>query len=281
VLQIVVEDYINHIAGKDRFKLERHFGENERWYRTNRITLEFNLLYRWHGLVPDVFAVDGQVYDHQAYRFNNALLEQHGVERCINAASTQPAGRVQLHNTPYFLEKAEIATLDMSRTFALQPFVKYCERFSERPPQSIKELVGGDERAAAALIDVYGDDVTRVELPIGLIAQARSKVQANAVLPPLVTTMVAVDAFTHILTNPILADQVYDASGRAGKAGRWRRRYCRPDGAQRSRHIEGGAKLHNSGAARNRLTRLAEIEMIPRPVFRQAQDDRTCPRFTS
>lgn len=228
VLGIVVEDYINHIAGIARFKLERHFGEHERWYRTNRISLEFNLLYRWHSLVPDRFVVDGDDYGHKDYRFNNSLLEKHGVERCINAASTQHAGRVQLHNTPYFLEKAELATLDMSRTFALQPFVAYCERFGERPPQSMMELVGGDAKAEAELSNLYGS-VDKVELPIGLIAQARSKVLPDAVLPPLITTMVGVDAFTHILTNPVLADQVYEAAfpgelaaladGRGGIAG--------------------------------------------------------------
>ena len=31
-------------------------------------------------------------------------------------------------------------------------------------------------------------------------------------LPPLVRTMVAVDAFTHIFTNPLLAEHVYDAA---------------------------------------------------------------------
>jgi prostaglandin-endoperoxide synthase 2 len=211
VLQIVVEDYINHIAGDKLFKLMRHFGERESWYRTNRISLEFNLLYRWHSLVPDTFTVGDQTYDHKGYRFNNAILEQHGVEECINAASLQPAGRVQLHNTPYFLRNAELATLDMSRTFALRPFVEYCERFGERPPETMLELVGGDARSAAELTALYGS-VDKVELPIGLIAQTRDNSQPKATLPPLVTTMVAVDAFTHILTNPILADQVYEAA---------------------------------------------------------------------
>jgi len=228
VLQIVVEDYINHIAGVNLFKLKRSFAEREPWYRTNRISLEFNLLYRWHSLVPDQFAVGGHVYDHWGYRFNNAVLEEQSVERCINAASTQPAGRVQLHNTPSFLRKAEEATLNMSRTFALQPFVKYCEWFNMRPPQSMMELVGGDEKTAAELTNIYGS-VNEVELPIGLIAQARDKGAPDMMLPPLVTTMVAVDAFTHILTNPILADGVYEAAfpndleslanGRGGIAG--------------------------------------------------------------
>lgn len=215
VLQIVVEDYINHLAGGFDFKLDRNFAERQNWYRTNRISLEFNLLYRWHSLVPETIEINGSDYSHRDYRFNNALLETHGVERCINAASTQRAGRIQLHNTPTFLARAEEASLDFSRTFALQPFVAYCERFSRRPPQSIEELVGGDERTAKELTDLYGT-VERIELPVGLLAQARDEGEDDAVLPPLVRTMVAVDAFTHIFTNPLLSQHVHEAAFEGG-----------------------------------------------------------------
>jgi len=211
VLQIVVEDYINHIAGGFGFTLDRSFAERQTWYRSNRISLEFNLLYRWHSLVPDSLTIDGTTYPHTDYRFNNGLLEQHGIERCIDAASVQPAGRIGLYNTPAFLWRAEMASLDMARTFRLQPFVKYCERFSRRPPASIAELVRGDERAITDLTRLYGT-IDRVELPVGLIAEARDKGEEDAVLPPLVRSMVAVDAFTHIFTNPLLAAQVHDAA---------------------------------------------------------------------
>ena len=211
VLAIVVEDYIDHLAGGVGFKLDRSFAEDQHWYRSNRISLEFNLLYRWHGLVPETLTIDGHAYEHKDFRYNNALLEQHGIEHCINAASTQKAGRIQLYNTPAFLREAECATLNMSRTFNLQPFVAYCDRFSMRRPDSIAELVGDDPRAIADLTDLYGT-IERVELPIGLIAQTRSKDDKDAVLPPLIRTMVAVDAFTHIFTNPLLAKQVHDAA---------------------------------------------------------------------
>ena len=247
VLQIVVEDYINHLAGGFDFKLKRHFAEHQEWYRSNRISLEFNLLYRWHSLVPETFSIDGKTYPHQEYRFNNALLEQHGVERCVNAASTQHAGRIQLYNTPDFLWRAEIASLDMARTFRLQPFVAYCERFSRKPPDSIEELVGGDPRAAADLKRLYGS-VDRIELPVGLIAQAREKGQEDAVLPPLVRTMVAVDAFTHIFTNPLLADQVHAAA------------------------FEGPSKdvgdlIQNTGGIAGLMVRTAAAGTTPRPSF--------------
>jgi heme peroxidase len=211
VLQIVVEDYINHLAGGIRFELERGFAEQQNWYRSNRISLEFNLLYRWHSLVPDTFQIDGESYGHEEYRFNNALLEKHGVEHCINVASTQHAGRIQLYNTPSFLKHAEAASLDLARTFNLQPFTAYCERFSQKPPTSIEELVRGDQRAVADLTRLY-QTVDRIELPVGLLAQARSKGSEDAVLPPLIRAMVAVDAFTHIFTNPLLAEQVHDVA---------------------------------------------------------------------
>lgn len=211
VLQIVVEDYINHLAGGVRFELDRGFAEQQDWYRSNRISLEFNLLYRWHSLVPEKLSIDGSSYSHQDFRFNNALLETHGVEHCINAASTQHAGRIQLYNTPEFLWRAEHASLDMARTFRLRPFVDYCDRFSQKPPESIEELVHGDERAVADLTRLYGT-VDRIELPVGLIAQARAKGSEDAVLPPLVRAMVAVDAFTHIFTNPLLSGQVHEAA---------------------------------------------------------------------
>ncbi len=208
VLEIVVEDYINHIAGDHGFRLDASFAERRPWYRTNRISLEFNLLYRWHSLVPDTVDAGGAVRDHLGFRFNNQVLEQSSPEALINAASAQSAGRIGLYNTPEFLRHAEMSSIRMGREFRLQSFNAYRERFRERPYESIEALVGGDARAAKDLRDLYGDDVNRVEFMVGLFAEARSKDNVDAVLPPLLRTMVAVDAFTHILTNPILSAQV-------------------------------------------------------------------------
>jgi prostaglandin-endoperoxide synthase 2 len=61
LLRLIVEEYINHLAGTEfRFQLQRNFAEKQKWYRTNRISLEFDLLYRWHSLVPDELVLDGQ-----------------------------------------------------------------------------------------------------------------------------------------------------------------------------------------------------------------------------
>jgi prostaglandin-endoperoxide synthase 2 len=212
VLEIVIEDYINHIAGEGTFKLDSGFAEREPWYRTNRISLEFNLLYRWHSLVPDEVEFNGETLGHLDYRFNNLRLEQSSPEALINAASAAPAGRIGVRNTPGFLEHAEIASIRLSREFRLQPFNAYCERFGHGRYSSIDELAGDDARTAATLKQLYGDDVDKVEFLAGLYAERRAKGSPDSVLPPVLRTMVAVDAFTHILTNPVLSHQVREAA---------------------------------------------------------------------
>jgi len=212
VLEIVIENYINHIAGNGSFKLDPNFAEREPWYRTNRISIEFNLLYRWHSLVPDVVPFDGRRLGHLDYRFNNSILEQSSPEALINAASAAPAGRIGVRNTPDFMKHAEIASIVLAREFRLQPFNAYCDRFGHPKYGSIDELAGGDQRTAATLTELYGGDVNKVEFLAGLYAERRAAGSPDSVLPPLLRTMVAVDAFTHIFTNPVLAGQVREAA---------------------------------------------------------------------
>ena len=54
LLKLVVEEYIKHIGPFD-FPIEAvpFIADGERWNRPNWIAIEFNLLYRWHMLVPD------------------------------------------------------------------------------------------------------------------------------------------------------------------------------------------------------------------------------------
>ncbi len=205
VLNVVVNDYIRHIGGLFPFALDRTFGERKRWYRSNRISIEFNLLYRWHSLVPDTFTLAGKTLDHRHYRFNNALLEQHGVEQVISDASSQPAGRFGLFNTPAFLEPAELGGLQLARNFRLQSFNNYRKRFGLKPYGSIDEFADSRD-VAAALKDIYGDDINAVEFTVGLFAERRGETDA---MPETLVHMVAYDAFTHILTNPVLSTEVH------------------------------------------------------------------------
>ncbi|MFY9294088.1 MAG: peroxidase family protein [Methylorubrum rhodinum] len=204
VLDIVVNDYIRHIGGVFPFSLDRTFAENKRWYRTNRISIEFNLLYRWHPLVPDTFRFKGQILPHEQYRFNNRLVEENGVEAILNAASLQPAGHIGLFNSPAFLRVADQRGLKWARDFGLRSFNDYRERFELSRYNTIDEFAE-NLQVAASLKKVYRS-MDDIEFTIGLFAEKRGE---GETMPETLTRMVAYDAFTHILTNPVLASEVH------------------------------------------------------------------------
>jgi prostaglandin-endoperoxide synthase 2 len=216
LLKLTINEYINHLAGAPfKLSLDRGFAESKPWYRTNRIAIEFDLLYRWHSLVPDAIEIDGQVYSAAEYRFNNAVLEKHGAEALIAAASRQPAGRLGLGNSPAFLWGAETAAHTLSRKHRLQSFTAYQACFGQTPVASFQELTQ-DAALAQRLSELYGS-IDDVEFAVGLFAQHHDD---SSVLPETLNAMVAVDAFSQILTNPLLASHVYgpQAFGEEGLA---------------------------------------------------------------
>ena len=208
LIRVIVLDYINHLS-VTRFRFEPEIGLAERksWYRTNRISAEFNLLYRWHALVPDEFALEGNVLAETDFRFNNQLLESKGIAPILAAASAQAAGRICLRNTPSFLLDADEATLGKSRDWKLQPYNAYRSSFGLPKIKSFTELTGEND-VASELEKLYGD-VDRVELLVGLLAEDRAK---HVVLGSLMMTMVAVDAFSQALTNPLLSQNIYGSA---------------------------------------------------------------------
>jgi prostaglandin-endoperoxide synthase 2 len=207
LLCLVINEYINHLAQSPfRLSLERHFAERKSWYRANRIAIEFDLLYRWHSLTPNVLSVGGAEIPGNDYRFNNALLERHGVEALIAAASREPAGRIGVRNNPDFLAQAEWNAQAFARAQRVRSFTEYQVCFHDEVVKSFDDLAGGDKALAAALAKLYPGGVQDVELLVGLFAQHHDD---DEVLPGLMQTMVAVDAFSQILTNPLLATNIY------------------------------------------------------------------------
>ena len=208
LMKLVVEEYINHI-GPSRlfnFKLELDWAEDEAWYRPNWIALEFDLLYRWHGLVPDTIRLGGVDHEHTAYRINNTLLESAGLGAAVDALSRQPAGRISLFNTPHFLLEAESISIRLGRQFRLRSFNDYRRRFGLRPTRDFSELTD-DGTIRSRLAELY-DDVDQLELFVGLFAEGAS---GRSLFGELMTQMVAVDAFSQIFTNPLLSRYVYNA----------------------------------------------------------------------
>ena len=212
-IKIVVEEYINHIyappddpARPRVFRLDPDFAENESWYRSNRIAIEFDLLYRWHALIPDRVHVDGTLYEPREFLTNNAPLVHHGLDTVLLQLSAQPAGALALFNTPEFLLAAEYQAIKMGRDFRLQPYNAYRERFGLEPIESHAAL-SADGSVTSVLKTLY-PDVDRLELLIGLYAEDP---KGDELFGELMTAMVAYDAFTQALTNPLLSRNVYGA----------------------------------------------------------------------
>jgi prostaglandin-endoperoxide synthase 2 len=215
LLNVTINEYINQLAQPPiKLKLARDFAEKQHWYRPNRIAIEFNLLYRWHSFVPVGLPLADPPLDHTQYRFNNQVLEQYGAAAVIAAAAREPGGQVGMHNNPDFLWQAEYAAHTFARNQRVRPFVEYQVAFDWSPAKDFKDLTGDDE-LARELSDLYNGEIRDVEFLVGLFAQKRTP---PAVLPPVLNTMVAVDAFSQILTNPLLSQNVYgpDAFGEEG-----------------------------------------------------------------
>lgn len=206
LLKIVVEDYINHIAGHRLFHLDNSFAEKEGWYRTNHLALEFDLLYRWHSLVPDVVTLAGKEYGQQDFRTNNALLEKVGIATVLQEASAQAAGRIGLGNTPGFLMAAEYQTLKMGRDFRLRTYNEYRVQFGLQKLRDFKELTS-DTAVQDELRRLY-KDIDHLELVVGLFAE---EPRYGILFGELMGVMVGSDAFTQALTNPLLSTHIFNA----------------------------------------------------------------------
>lgn len=206
LLRIVVEDYINHIAGHKIFVFDNSYAEEQPWYRTNWMAVEFDLLYRWHGLVPDSVDIGGTKYGPLEFQTNNVLLERVGLAALIDGASREVAGKIGLFNTPRFLIWAECQSVKMGRDFRLQGFNAYRKRFNLSPLTDWDELTS-DGHVKTALKGLYRD-IDQLELVVGLLAEESKD---GALFGLLMNTMVSVDAFTQALTNPLLSRNVYNA----------------------------------------------------------------------
>jgi prostaglandin-endoperoxide synthase 2 len=214
LLKLVVEEYIRHIGPFD-FPLEAvpFIADEERWNRPNWIAVEFNLLYRWHMLVPDAIEDDGTALDPGQFTNNNPLVISRGIEELISRCSKDRAGRIGLRNTPAFLvdrsspdrpslEERSVALMRASR---LRSFNDYRESYGLGRLRGFEELTA-DVVLRERLEELYDHDIDRLEWYVGIFAEDYPD---YAMMGELLTTMVANDAFTQALTNPLLARNVF------------------------------------------------------------------------
>src|SRR3954452_11425336 len=205
LIKLVIEEYINHITPYYfRLTADPSPFRNEPWNRPNWMAIEFNLLYRWHGLIPTQLRAGGADQPIWKTIFNPGMVVEHGLARLFEDASRQRAGRVGLRNTAPALREVELSSVREAREVALAPYNDY--RALARFPRVTDFIqITGAPEIASGLRELYGS-VDRIELYPGLFAEDP---RPNSVLPSLIGRMVGVDAFSQALTNPLLAPRVF------------------------------------------------------------------------
>ncbi len=204
-IKLVVEEYINHI-NSTRLKLiaDPSAAWDATWNRPNWITAEFSLLYRWHSLIPDEMVWAGKPVKGGFLRLNNTVLLDGGLAQAFVDISANRATELGLHNTVDWLIEVEELAVKQARDNRIVPFVEYQSAFGFEPARNWADI-NPDPAIQTQLANLYGE-VERLEFYTGLFAEPRVR---NGPLPPLLQTMVAVDAFSQALTNPLLSKHVW------------------------------------------------------------------------
>lgn len=206
-LKIVVEEYINHITPSVRFRVDPSVAWNAPWNKAPWVTTEFSLLYRWHSLIPDEIRWGIRTLPVQMTLMNNPLLIERGLVGAFTDMSEQRAGRLGAFNTPDALLDREVFAINQGRLVELAPYVDY-RKYVGLSRVTRFEQITSDPDAVAVLRAAY-EDPGDVEFYVGLCAEDTVK---NSPLPPLILRMVGLDAFSQAFTNPLISQNVFNAS---------------------------------------------------------------------
>lgn len=208
LIKVVIQEYINHISPYwMRLLADPVPAYTAKWNRENWIPVEFNLLYRWHSLVPTSAVWGGAPVDLARLRFDNQTLLQDGLVTAFVGASQTPAWRIGLFNTTPMLDVVDVASIQQGRDNHLACYNDY-RALLKYPKVTRFEQINGDPLVVSELRRVYGD-VDQIEFFTGLFAE---ELPARSAVPPLIGRMVAADAFSHALTNPLLSPHVYNVA---------------------------------------------------------------------
>lgn len=207
LMRIVIEEYINHITPYHfKFSTDPLAFTNEKWYRPNWMPFEFALVYRWHSALPENLIYDGQEKRMWETMWNNDLITNKGLGALFEESSSQPASIIGLFNTPDFLIPVEVASIKMGREAKLRSYNDYREMCGFPRVTDFNQITG-DETAQEKLKNLYGH-VDNIEFYVGLFAEDRA--WENSTVPPMIARIVAIDAFSQALTNPLLAEGIFN-----------------------------------------------------------------------
>jgi prostaglandin-endoperoxide synthase 2 len=214
-IKIVVEEYINHINTTDfPLKADPKAAWHAKWNRPNWMTVEFSLLYRWHGLVLENVGWGDKTFPGKSTLLNNNLLIDSGLAKSFVNVSANRAAMLGLENSSSFLLDAERSAIDQGRLNNVAGYNDYRIAMGMEPARNFAAIVGSSDdlteqgrlAAIAARLHVHYGTPDNVEFYVGLFAERPEK---NGPLPELISAMVAMDAFSQALTNPLLSEHVW------------------------------------------------------------------------
>lgn len=209
IMRIVVEEYINHITPYHfNFIVDPPAFADAPWYRLNWMSVEFSMVYRWHSAQPDTAKYKGETIPLGNLMLNNQLLIDQGLGAMFEEASTQPAGRIGLHNTPDVLIDRlgiEHDTIAWGRKTQLASYNDYRE-LCQFPRVTDFNQITSDLEVQRELQGLYGH-VDRLEFYVGLYAE---DVRPGSALPPLIGRLVGIDAFSQAFTSPLLSEHLFN-----------------------------------------------------------------------
>ena len=174
LIKLVVEEYINHISPYwMRLLADPTPTYAARWNRENWIPVEFNLLYRWHSLVPEYVKWNRDSQPMESFAFDNSALLREGLGRAFDNASRTRAWKLGLFNTARFLLPVEADSIRQGRECKLATYNDYRE-VMHYPRVTRFEQINSDPRVVDALRRLYGD-VDKIEYFVGLYGKGVGK----------------------------------------------------------------------------------------------------------
>jgi len=207
-IKIVIEEYIHHISSSPfHIRADPSVAWDAPWNKPNWVTTEFSLLYRWHSLIPDTITWNDKPYPVGMTLMNNRPLLDAGLVRAFSDMSSQRAGHLGAFNTAETLLQIEMLAIKQGRLCHVAPYSDYRSYVSLSRPKDFTDI-SKDQKVVDFLRDTY-KSVDDVDFYVGLFAEDTVD---NSPLPLLMLRMVAVDAFSQALNNPLLSKSVFNST---------------------------------------------------------------------
>jgi prostaglandin-endoperoxide synthase 2 len=135
---------------------------------------------------------------------DNRFLLRGGLRRAFENMSSQPAGALGALNTAGSLQAVEMASILQGRVCDLAPLADYQAYVGIKRPSSFEEISSSPDIVSVLKASYPSPEF--VEFVPGIFSEDRVK---NSPLPQTILRMVAIDAFSQALTNPLLSEHVF------------------------------------------------------------------------